>query len=325
MEYRGLDFHADGLKPNRTAELMGLMNAERARGFAAVEESGAGDHPDIFATVGVRHIRAISWKARNARWGGLKDLAHSCGVGAVVAWFAAGCALALFIVATSGLHLGWKVFASLPLLAGAAIAAMFFVLGFRDTVSDAFSIVSPLVTGRYPEETVSEMVYRAGSVWALGSSAIHIHAGRPYQRDWKPETRSIPYTSIQSIEIRRQNGQISFMAEGDWFALFEIECRLRAEDIAAEIIARARGMGHEIHRMSVRSKSMDGLGREVPADLLERLSRSLPGVKVVAVSIGLESMIEIHMERADQVPMGQRVADFEGFPVAYIVPRSHAD
>jgi hypothetical protein len=134
----------------------------------------------------------------------------------------------------------------------------------------------------------------------------------------------VPYNSIQSIEIHRQSGQISIRVGEDCFALFEVECRLRAEDIASEIISRAHALGHEIPRMNVRSKSMDGLGREVSPDILERFSRLHPGVKVVAPNSGLESTLEVHMERADEVDMGRRIADFGGFPITYFVPRRHS-
>jgi hypothetical protein len=326
MQFRELDFHADGLKPNRIQELMGLMNTERARASAAVEESlrGAGDEADVFATVGVRRIRAITWQARDARWNGVKDLAKSCGIGGVIGWFVAACALSLFIVATSDLHVGWKVFAGLPILAGAGIGSTLFAVALCETVREAFRDITPLVTGRYPDESVGEMVYRAGSVWALGSNAIHIHSSRPFKWGWEPELRSVPYNSIQSIEIHRQSGQISIRVGEDCFALFEVECRLRAEDIASEIISRARADGHEIPRMNLRSKSMDGLGREVSPDILERFSRTHPGVKVVAPNSGLESTLEVHMERADEVDMGRRIADFEGFPITYFVPRRHS-
>jgi hypothetical protein len=134
----------------------------------------------------------------------------------------------------------------------------------------------------------------------------------------------VRYTSIHSIEIHRLSGQISFKAGQDCFALFEVECPLRAEDIVMEIIRRARSMGHEIHRMNVRSKSMEGLGKSVPPDLLDRFARTLSGVKVIARDLGLESTLEVHMERADEVEMSRRVAEFEGFHVIYVVPHRQA-
>jgi hypothetical protein len=36
-------------------------------------------------------------------------------------------------------------------------------------------------------------------------------------------------------------------------------------------------------------------------------------------------MFEVHMERADEVDMGRRIGDFEGFPVFYLVPRRYAE
>lgn len=244
----------------------------------------------------------------------------------IVGWLAAAFALSLVVVASSDLHWGWKAFAGAPLLAAAVIAVAFFSIGFSDTIREARDVITPLLAGRYPDDKIREMIYRAGSGWALGAKALYVHSSRPYQREWKRELLAVPYDQIQSIEIHRQSGQISIRSGQDCFALFDVECRLRAEDIATQIIARARALGHEIPRMNVRSKTLlDGLGREVPPELLERFSRTLPGVKVTAPSHGLESMFEVHMERADEVDMGRRIADFEGFPVFYLVPRRYAE
>jgi hypothetical protein len=305
-----------------------ILDQERSRSLAILTER-AGDvgQPIMSAVNGNEQLERklfVSWRRRKALITTLRCQLIFCAAALVLLFSSAA---ALPAVLLSDQHWGWKLVEAIPI---ATVLSVTVFLTWSYCVNDLLDVLRGLkdlfpTSSGVPRQVRDEMSNEASSMLVLGSSAIHCRGGEILLSREGPVDRDIRYEDVCGVMISRDTGALGIMSDKPSFNLV-LQEPAEAERIAEGILLKARSLGHHVPSMWIATRYVEDIPGDIPEEVVGRFAASLPAQVFVRPETGsLGRTLVVDMRDALAINLSDRVAQFEGYRVRYVVSAQSTD